>query len=93
MTEPEQSNVPADAPWWARWWAAWWNRSFLPEWARFLTWLNTYLIGTLVALPGMYEMLPAQYQMLIPTPWLHWIEVAVGVATFVNMLRHKPLTP
>ena len=75
------SNLPADAPWWARWLVA--------EWKDFWKWLNTWLIGTLAGLPGVYELMPEKYQAMIPASWMHWVMVAVGVATFINLVRKK----
>lgn len=80
-TIPPVNNLPADAPWWARWMVA--------EWRDFYKWLNSYFIGAMIALPSAYEVLPKQYQDMIPVSAMHWLQALLGLATFVNLMKKK----
>lgn len=81
VTQPKDFvELPPEAPWYLKWMVA--------EWRSFWSWATTYLLGAAMALPSAYESIPGLKDS-IPAAWLHWVQTALAVITFVNLLRKK----
>lgn len=75
-----ETDLPADAPWYARW--------FVANVRAFYKWLSTWLIAAAAAAPLLYEHLPDLQKEISPTLY-HYLQTALVLSIFVARIKRQ----